>query len=71
MILSYVNFGLSPFFFSVQNFLMQGGVAPLQTQKSINFDRKGSEIVHLWFPKMTSALLQPPKIKSYIFVNSD
>ena len=38
----------------IQNFLRQGGTAPLRPPKlyiglRINFDRKGTKIVHLWF----------------------
>ena len=38
----------------IQNFLRQGGTAPLRPPKlyiglCINFDRKGTKIVHLWF----------------------
>ena len=41
--------------YQIQNFLRQEGTAPLQHQKSyirIYFYRKGTEIVHLWFPKI-------------------
>ena len=55
----------------IQNFLMQGGSALLQPQNGIyikNFDRKGTEIVHSWFSKIThpflkrrASPLRPPK----------
>ena len=54
----------------VQNFLRQRGTATLQKAgpicRPINFDRKGTEIVHL-FPKIhiplwRAAPLRPPKI---------
>ena len=55
----------------MQNFLRQGSAAPCHPQNRIciNFDRKGTEIVHLWFPqihillrKEGAAPLQPPEI---------
>ena len=38
----------------IQKFLRQGCAAPLSPQNRIciNFDRKGTEIVHLWFPQI-------------------
>ena len=56
----------------MQNFLRQGGFAPLQSPKSckrIIFDRKGTWILHFWFLqilvllwKRRAAPLRPPKI---------
>ena len=57
----------------IQNYLRQGGAAPLQPPHSyllINFDRKETENVHLWFKKTYSLMkrraaplsLRPPKI---------
>ena len=40
----------------IQNFLRQGDTAPCNPQNCnvyLNYDRKGTEIVHLWFPKYT------------------
>ena len=62
-----------------KKFLRQGGTAPLQPTKSyirINFGSKGTEIVHLWFPKIHILLWKeglPPYShqKSYISVNLD
>ena len=60
-------------------FLRHGGAAPTQPPKMcmrIYFDRKGAEIVRLWFPKIHILLRKeqlPPcdHWKSYISVNVD
>ena len=65
--------------FSSQNTTFSRGRCPLAAPKSyklINFDRKGTESVHLWFPKIHILLRKeglPPcdHQKSYISVNLD
>ena len=55
--------------YKIQNFLRQGGAAPPCNHIRIHFDRKGTKIVHLWFPRNTHSLMkrraapsQPPEI---------